>query len=396
MRMICKVAPHCAARRVAVAAFALCLAASMLTGCASDEDDAPIITSNGGESELVDDGEQKAEDEAVAILSDPAIEDAVCAIEYMGNDVSFFDGLTGDSIGRVHVGVNPAAIAISSDGMYAYIANSGSGEVVRLGLGEQASIEKVRVGTQPMALALDEERGLLYVADYHLNSIRIMDTALMSLVDVIDLEPKGFENREMAPACCTSPLDGTVLEGRKPVSLAISPDGSTLYCANIGTYDVSRIDLEAREELDPFDGVIGFRDVVITQDGKYLLLAGVGSELIESPDLIALDAKTGEEVAAVFVGQEVSGVACSPDGSRALAVSKAEGVVASIDLGTWEVQKTLSLDAGITDVSIDASGSCAYVGNSDTGVLTCIDLDSMEIVFEVDGLADPRFVMAID
>lgn len=375
---------------------ALCLMPFVLAGCASDDSNEPIITSGGNESEFVDESEQKAEEEAVAVLSDPAMENAVCAIEYMGNDVSFFDSSTGDSLGKIHVGVNPAAIAISSDGAYAYIANSGSGEVVRLGFGEQAGVEKVRVGTQPMALVLDEERGLLYVADYHLNSIRIMDTTLMSLVDVIDLEPKGFENREMAPACCTSPLDGTVLEGRKPVSLALSPDGSMLYCANIGTYDVSRIDLEAREELDPYDGVIGFRDVVITQDGQYLLLAGVGSELIESPDLVVLDAKTGEEVAVIPVGQEVSGVACSPDGRRALAVSKAEGIVVSIDLGTWEVQKTLGLDAGITDVSIDEEGEHAYVGNSDAGVLTCIDLDSMEIAFEVDGLADPRFVMAID
>ena len=246
-----------------------------------------------------------------------------------------------------------------------------------------------------MALALDEEQGLLYAADYHLNSIRIVDTELMSLIGSVALDPAGYENREMAPACCSDPLDGTVMTGRKPLALALSPDGSMLYTANIGTYDVSRVDLGAREELSPFDGVIGSWGIALSPDGSMLALAGVGSELIGSSDLLVLDAETGERLAAVPVGAQVSAVDWSADGSVVVATSREEGVLAVIDGASLELVGTVALDEGLAAVAVSDDGRTAYAASSLTGVVSTVDVESLTETTRTEGLVDTRFMAIV-
>ena len=269
-------------RRFGAVGVSVCLCALLGLGGCSFGEEAPAPAISDAAAPTADDaaGMEYSKDKEAAIstdpafelLSDPRLQGSLCVIEYLGNSVAFI--ADDQVIGRIPVGVNPACVVSSEDGNQVYIANSGNGEVVRLTLGESPAIDKARIGTQPMALALDEDQGLLYVADYHLNSIRIVDTKIMSLVGTVALNPSGYESRE----------DGTVMTGRKPLSLALSPDGAMLYSANIGTYDVSRVDLDAREELDPFDGVIGSWGIALSPDGARIALAGVGSELVESSE----------------------------------------------------------------------------------------------------------------
>lgn len=320
---------------------------------------------------------------------------SVCAVEYVGNSLVFIDPDTGELLGRVGIGSNPAAISVSNDSQQLYVADYGSGEIAHAELGKSDQAKRVRIGTQPIALELDEESSTLYVADYFLNGIRVVDTNLKTLVDTIALNPMGYESREVPPPCCYNALDGAVIEGRKPVSLALSPDKKILYCANIGTYDVARIDLEAKAELEPFDGVIGARDILVTPDGNFLLLAGVGSDLIESKDLLVLDAKTGAVVHRVEVGPEVSGVAQSDDGATVIAISKGSGNICVIDSATWSIRNVITLEPGVVDIALNRQGSHAFISNSDTGSITSLNLQTLETHVLIEGLADPRFLAIV-
>lgn len=320
------------------------------------------------------------------------MEGTLCVVEYVGNNITFVDPLTGDVLATQNIGPNPAALVAAKDSRMLYVADSGSGQIAYVSLSDYRGVEKLRVGTTPMSIAYDENMQRLFIADYHLNSIRIMDTRLNSLIDVIPLSPKGYDEREYAPSCCTDPLDGTVLDGRRPVSLALSPDSGILYCANIGTYDISRIDLSTNSELEPFNGVIGVRDVIITPDGRSLLLAGVGSAFIEVSDLMVLDALTGDTIAEIPVGAAVGGVAQSEDGSVIAAISKDEGRLVRIDPATWTVNRERILEPGLADVVVSADGRKAYVGNSETGSVYCVDMESMELIFQAEDFADPRFL----
>ena len=397
-----------------VAAAMLVVAALLLGGCASGDGSSSAAgasgsvgsaassasaSADGGDGGNGSQGDERqtsgseSEDATLALLADPQLQGSLCVIEYIGNSVAFVKD--GQVVGRIPVGVNPAAVVSSADGSRLYVANSGNGEVVRLDLGERPAVTKARIGTQPMALALDEEQGLLYAADYHLNSIRIVDTELMSLIGSVALDPAGYENREMAPACCSDPLDGTVMTGRKPLALALSPDGSMLYSANIGTYDVSRVDLGAREELSPFDGVIGSWGIALSPDGSMLALAGVGSELIGSSDLLVLDAETGERLAAVPVGAQVSAVDWSADGSVVVATSQEEGVLAVIDGASLELVGTVALDEGLAAVAVSDDGRTAYAASSLTGVVSTVDVGSLAETSRTEGLVDTRFMAIV-
>ncbi len=382
-------------RGIRALACALLMGTALLVGCSGSSDPTPDPAPSPEPTPPPMSGPQELtpNEELVAAIAARASEGLICVVEYMGNSVTFLTA-AGEDLGTLNVGVTPAAMAVTADKRQIYIANFGNGEVVCITLSaDEPAIERVRVGTRPMALALDEERGLLYVADYYLNSIRLLDTRLMSLVGTIQLEPKGFAAREEAPDCCFDPLDGTVIEGRRPVSCTMSPDGRHLYTGNIGTYDESVIDLEASTEVDKYDGVIGVRDVVLSPDGRYLLIAGVGSELIESNELVVRLAADGSEVARIYIGKDVGAVAWA--GETVAAIAKETGEFCLIDPATWTVARTLQMDPGIADVSLSADGSRAYVGNSDTGDVTCLDTATLEEVWTVKGLADPRFIMAL-
>lgn len=390
-------------RRFGAVGVSVCLCALLGLGGCSFGEEAPAPAISDAAAPTADDaaGMEYSKDKDAAIstdpafelLSDPRLQGSLCVIEYLGNSVAFI--ADDQVIGRIPVGVNPACVVSSEDGNQVYIANSGNGEVVRLTLGESPAIDKARIGTQPMALALDEDQGLLYVADYHLNSIRIVDTQLMSLVGTVALNPSGYESREVAPPCCSDPLDGTVMTGRKPLSLALSPDGAVLYSANIGTYDVSRVDLDAREELDPFDGVIGSWGIALSPDGARIALAGVGSELVESSELLIMDASDGTVVSRIPVGAQVSAVAWSADGSTVAATSRADGVLALIDGETLELRGTVVLEAGLAAVVLSDGGSEAYAVNSSSGAVFVVDTESLAVVDSIEGLVDPRFAAIV-
>jgi DNA-binding beta-propeller fold protein YncE len=292
----------------------------------------------------------------------------------------------------MNVGMNPSDLVFSRSEKALYIANSGTGEIIRCRFGEEASFERVYVGVRPMALAIDEASKTLYVADYHLNRIYLLDTVLFSIVGSILLDSLGFEQRDEPPGCCSDLLGDLVLKGRKPVSLALTSDGKSLYCANIGTYDVSHIDIEGRVELNIYDGVVGVRDLIISPDDSLLLLAGTGSDLIDVHDLQVIRAKDGAYVTGIPIGLAVSAVANSGDGSILVAVSEKEGVLKKINPDTWEVIATATFDPGVSDLAVSMDGQYAYLGNSLTGSVYCVSLTTMEEVFEAPDLADPRFL----
>ena len=126
-----------------------------------------------------------------------------------------------------------------------------------------------------------------------------------------------------------------------------------------------------------------------------LALAGVGSELIGSSDLLVLDAETGERLAAVPVGAQVSAVDWSADGSVVVATSREEGVLAVIDGASLELVGTVALDEGLAAVAVSDDGRTAYAASSLTGVVSTVDVESLTETTRTEGLVDTRFMALV-
>ena len=212
---------------------------------------------------------------------------------------------------RIRTGVAPFAAVVSKDSSAAWVSNWGgrfprpgeisaatgpqpgadqvlvdkrgvasSGTVARLDLLTGKVTATVAVGLHPSGLAWDESRHLLYVADSNSDAISVVDTDANRLRETIPLQP--FR---------------TKVAGISPESVALSPDGKTLYASCAGINAVAVIDVKA-----PHARVSGYiptgwypDDVAVSPDGQYIAvstLLGVGSGW-NSPNLLARERRDG-------------------------------------------------------------------------------------------------------
>src|SRR5688572_7707200 len=80
-------------------------------------------------------------------------------------------------------------------------------------------------------------------------------------------------------------LTGSVVTGLTPASLALSPDGNTLYVANVGSFTISVINLVSQQRITEYPISSRPDAVAVGSDGKVVIL-GTGG-------LLRLDPATG-------------------------------------------------------------------------------------------------------
>ena len=361
-------------------------AAGSLAGCAAGtQQGAGADASNSAH------GKTAASDTAADTAAFAAIPaGAVCVAEYAGNTLAVIDPATWQVVDRIAAGQNPATVALAAGNVY--VGSSGGGEVAVVPVADPARAQRIPVGTQPLGLCYDEPRGILYVGDYFNNSVHEVDVQLNSLVGTIRLDVCGYHKRTDPPDCCRIGPGA----GRRTVAMALAPGGETLYCANYGTYDVARLNLEKGEEIEAFDGVVGPRQMIVSHDGRSLYLAGVGGEGEQQVShLYVVNRETGKREQEVYVGQSVAGVAQTPDGSCVLALARDEGMLVAFD-NAWKETARTAVGEGADTLFLDAAGTTAYVANSATGVLTVMAVPSLEVQAQVDGLASPKGMAVVE
>lgn len=316
---------------------------------------------------------------------------AVCVAEYAGNTLAVIDPASWQVVQRISAGQNPATALWAAGSVY--VGSSGGGELAIVPVENPSAALHIPVGTQPLGLCYDQARELLYVGDYFSNSIHEVDVALNSLVGTIKLDVCGYHKRTDPPDCCRIGPG----EGRRTVAMAMAPEGDMLYCANYGTYDVARIDLEEDCEIEAFDGVVGPRQMVVSHDGSLLYLAGVGGEDEQQVNaLYVVDRATGKRVREVPVGQSVAGVAQSPDGATVYALARDEGALVAFDSGSWKEERRCDVGMGADTLFLDREGNRLYVANSTTGVLTALDAKTFEEISCVEGLSSPKGIAVVE
>lgn len=382
---------RCFAHLLALAGIGAALGALPGCGGGSDGADLPGESAAGGAPTAAStppEGADTAEAQSVdADASLPA--GAVCVAEYAGNTLAIIDPATWQVTQRIPAGQNPATVVQAAGSLY--VGSSGGGEIAVVPVADPARATHIPVGNQPLGLCYDASRGILYVGDYFNSSIHEVDVQLNSLVGTIRLDVCGYHNRTDPPDCCRVGPG----KGRLTVAMALSPDDETLYCANYGTYDVARINVEEGLEIEAFDGVVGPRQMIVSHDGASLYLAGVGGEGEQQVShLYVINRDTGKREREVFVGQSVAGVAESLDGSMVYALARDEGVLVAFD-SQWDERARVEVGAGADTLFLDQAEAVAYVANSTTGELTAVSVPAMDVVGQVTGLASPKGMVVV-
>ncbi len=175
----------------------------------------------------------------------------------------------------------------------------------------------------------------------------------------------------------TNTVTATVIVESSPTGVAVSPDGSRVYVANLGSNMVSVIDAtKTPPAVIANVTVIGSSPfgVAVSQDGSRVYVTNRDSNNVSVIDAT----KTPPVViAAVAVGGSPLGVAVSPDGSRVYVANGGGGAAGVSVIDTTKTPPVVSatLRVGISPfgVAVSPDGSRAYVTNSFSSTVSVID-----------------------
>jgi YVTN family beta-propeller protein len=260
-------------------------------------------------------------------------------------------------------------VAASSDGQLAYVpiyGNSGVGkpgtdgrDLVVIDIATRKIVGNVDFGhgVRPHCAVFGPKDGLLYVT-----------TELDHAVAIID--PKKLGQK----------IVGSIPTGQ-PEShmLAISPDGTRGYTANVGPGTVSVLDMKARKTIAVIPVSKQVQRIAVSTDGKLVFTSDQ-----TRPQLAVIDASSNKIKMWIPLPGLGYGAASTPDGRWLVIAISSANKVAVIDLQSMKVAHVIDVpaapqetlirpDGKIAYASCDASKKIAVIKTSDWTVETLIE-----------------------
>jgi len=276
------------------------------------------------------------------------------------------DGIPGSFAGTY-------ALTLSSDGKTLFALNSGiSAAVPTISLFDTKTRQfKGSMGgfNAPNAMAILPDGKTAYVANYGFYDYKTVNVSRVdSTLSLVNLE-SGKVLRKISVQ-------------RGPDSLALSLDAKTLYCANVYDNSVSVIDTATNTVTATITDktILGPFTIALTPDGKSLYITNYGNPLYpnrsDNNTVTVVDTATNTVSKVVpGVGASPSGIAITPNGKYAYVTGyNSIGTVSVIDIATSTVIQTLRVGGGPTQVAIDPAGTYAYVTNFTDNTVSVIQI----------------------
>ena len=237
----------------------------------------------------------------------------------------------------------PSAIAVSSNGFFAYVANSqrnrvtayrvGTNGAVLLGPSTADALNPASVGTGPRALAVSPNSKFLYVANSGSNNVTVFRIGAVGALTPVP-QTTGHSN----------PIDAG---GLSPIALAISPASRFLYVANSTSNAITAFQAETSGLLTQVSpagpgtnpvstNVTGPTALAMSSTGQVLYVTNGTSNTvtafrIESSGLLTLISPTGSNPVSTR-GTTPNDIAVAPDGAH-LYIANGGGNVAAFTIG---------------------------------------------------------------
>lgn len=168
--------------------------------------------------------------------------------------------------------------------------------------------------------------------------------------------------------------------GRYPHGLRISPDGRSLYIANVEDGSVSVIDTSTLSEVMKIPVGKGPVQVGFTPDGTKVYVS-----LRDENKVAVIDTKTKVVLARTTVGRNPIQVHATRDGrfvyvANQGTTAKPADTVSVIETATGKVVATIRTGAGAHGVTTSSDGRYVFVTNIVAGTVSAIDAESRTVV----------------
>lgn len=297
-------------------------------------------------------------------------------------------------------------VATEHAGLRAYVANAGDGTISVIDLDTLAEVARWSVGTEAShGLALLPDGGTLYAGTGAEGDVVALDTRDGSEAQRIrggvnahgiDRTPDGRYvfvgaggTNDTAHLLRIDTRSGDlthVREGLDPVGhIDVSPDGSRLYVANLGTDALTVLDTETLETIAVIAVGDGPNESRVTPDGGTVFVANWISS-----DVSVIDAESLEVTGTLSVGEGTHGVAITPDGGEAWITNRISNDVAILDARTGDLLARVEAGAYANHVSFTPDGRRALVTNARANELTIFDVAARSVVATIPVGVEPH------
>jgi len=197
----------------------------------------------------------------------------------------------------------PVDLCVTKDGTVIYIVNKDAHEIAVLDTRNDTIVKTIALGDGffPQGAILSADEKTLYVTG------------------------GGHKGRVLAVDPATGTITKTVAAGHTPVAPALSPGGTQLFVCNQFTNDVSQYELPGLTLVRTIKVVREPRAALVTQDGKYLLVANsiplMPGNYIDPEDPMV---DTGKDI---YVASEVSVINTDTGETRSILLPNGSGAL---------------------------------------------------------------------
>jgi YVTN family beta-propeller protein len=299
------------------------------------------------------------------IVAMPAGADTLFILNKADATLTMIDLATMKSVATIPVGEGPHEIAVSQDGKLAVGVNYGTGPNpgTTLSVIDVAERKELRRVSMP---------GLLRPHGIQAIGSRFYLTA----------EGSRAVARYDAVANRFDWISGTGQNGTH--MLVVAPSESKVYTANIGSDNVSVLDLTNAPRL------IALRHIAVGKGPEGIDLSPEGNELwvasrVPNGGISVIDPKT-EAVTKTIATTSIfaNRVKFTPDGSRVLVSDTTGNTLFVYDAATKELAKAIVTADGPSGIQLDPDGSRAFVACAGAKKVQIVDLGKLEISGSID------------
>ena len=269
------------------------------------------------------------------------------------DSLSIVDLDAGRERARVPVPGKPAGVAVAPDGRV-WVTSPEAG---RLGVYDPASgrFDQIELGGGPLGLAVNPVSGAVYAADWHGDRLSVV-----------------VDGRHLA--------DWPT--GDSPSGVAVTPDGRQILTADRDSHQLSLFDADGTRRAVVAVGERPF-GVTIDARGRLAYAANVGSD-----DVSVVDIAAARVVATIPTGLRPYEVALAA--GRGFVTNSYGDSVTVFDLDSHEVLAEIAVGEYPEGIDASADGRRIYVANWMTDTISIIDTDSLQVLGEIAVGAGPR------
>jgi YVTN family beta-propeller protein len=248
-----------------------------------------------------------------------------------GEDVvSVVDTETRRELARIVVGDEPIQVLLSRDGGTLYVSNLASNEISVIATSTFQVVERIQTATQPLDMTLSPDGTTLYATNSGAGTLTIIEvkTGMARTAWIAGIGSGPYGIAALADKVFTTDIaNNQVLvlspEGivrnridvpNQPRSLALSPDGTTLYVTSLEEGTLTLINTQSEQITRRVDlPVSGTFAIAFRPAGDKIYLTAHADDA-----LVVFDVRSGTVSKRLDIGRNPRAISFSPDGNLAL------------------------------------------------------------------------------